>query len=79
MDEESPTEPQSYSGKRLLEGECGVLGSTFSATVLRLGGIYGPGRTGAIDGALRQASEEKIQAIKPTASTATTAPALCAT
>ena len=59
VDEESPTEPQSYSGKRLLEGECGVLGSTFSATVLRLGGIYGPGRTGAIDRALRQASEEK--------------------
>jgi nucleoside-diphosphate-sugar epimerase len=59
VDEESPTEPQSYSGRRLLEGERDVLGSTFSATILRLGGIYGPGRTGAIDRALRQASEEK--------------------
>ena len=59
VDEESPNEPQSYSGKRLLEGERGVLGSSFCATVLRLGGIYGPGRTGAVDRALRQASEEK--------------------
>ena len=59
VDEESPTEPQSYSGKRLLEGECGVLGSTFSATVLRLGGIYGPGRTGTIDRTLREVPEEK--------------------
>jgi nucleoside-diphosphate-sugar epimerase len=59
VDEESPTEPQSYSGRRLLEGERVVLGSTFSATILRLGGIYGPGRTGTIDRALREAPEEK--------------------
>lgn len=59
VDEESPTEPESYSGRRLLEGERTVLGGPFPATVLRLGGIYGPGRTGAIDRALREVPEEK--------------------
>lgn len=45
MDESSPTEPAHFSGKRLLEAEGLVLGSRFPGVVLRLGGIYGPGRT----------------------------------
>lgn len=61
VDEESPTEPENFSGNRLLEGERAVLGSPFSATVLRFGGIYGPRRTGMIDRALRMTSEEKGQ------------------
>jgi nucleoside-diphosphate-sugar epimerase len=49
VDEDSPTEPESESGGILLEGEHLVLDSGFPATVLRLGGIYGPGRTRLID------------------------------
>lgn len=45
VDERSPTEPTSFTGQRLLEGER-VLHSFDATTVsLRLAGIYGPGRT----------------------------------
>ena len=50
VDELSPTEPVHFSGKELLIGEQIVLSSAFPATVVRLGGIYGPGRTRLIDG-----------------------------
>lgn len=53
VDEDSPAEPATPSGRRLLEGERLVLGGPFPATVLRLGGIYGPGRIGGIRRALR--------------------------
>lgn len=53
VDEDSPTEPVRYSGQRLLEGERLLLDSTFPATVVRLAGIYGPGRTRLIDGVRR--------------------------
>ena len=49
VDEESPTEPKSFSGRALLEGEGLLQASPFKTIVLRLGGIYGPGRTGLID------------------------------
>jgi nucleoside-diphosphate-sugar epimerase len=49
VDETSPTEPAEFSGLRVLEGERLLLGGLFPATVLRLGGIYGPGRTRLID------------------------------
>jgi nucleoside-diphosphate-sugar epimerase len=49
VDETSPTEPQHFSGRRVLEGERVLLEGPFPATVLRLGGIYGPGRTGLIE------------------------------
>ncbi len=58
VDEESSTEPETTSGKRLLQGESLALGCPFPTTVLRLGGIYGPGRTGAIERALGGAPEE---------------------
>jgi nucleoside-diphosphate-sugar epimerase len=45
VDELSPTQPQHFSGVRMLEGERLLLDSPFPATIVRLGGIYGPGRT----------------------------------
>ena len=44
VDEESPTEPTSTNGGILLAGERRVLSGPYPATILRLGGIYGPGR-----------------------------------
>lgn len=49
VDETSPTEPQGFSGRRLLEAERLALGCGRPAAVLRLAGIYGPGRTRLID------------------------------
>lgn len=45
VDESSPTEPTSFRGGVMLEGERTALSSAIPTTVLRLGGIYGPGRT----------------------------------
>jgi nucleoside-diphosphate-sugar epimerase len=44
VDETSPAEAQSYSGRIMLEAERLALDSAFPATVVRLTGIYGPGR-----------------------------------
>lgn len=44
VDEQSPTEPDGFSGKAMLEGERIVLDSGIAASVIRFGGIYGPGR-----------------------------------
>jgi nucleoside-diphosphate-sugar epimerase len=49
VDEASPTEPTGFSGRRLLEAERLLLAAGFPATVVRLAGIYGPGRTRLID------------------------------
>ena len=49
VDEESPTKPTHYAGRILLEGERTLLESGYAATILRLSGIYGPGRTRLID------------------------------
>ena len=49
VDERSPTDPPGFSGRRVLEGEALVLGCGVPAVVLRLAGIYGPGRTRLID------------------------------
>jgi nucleoside-diphosphate-sugar epimerase len=49
VDETSPTEPMHFSGRRLLEGETMLLNGPFPATVIRFGGIYGPGRTSLIE------------------------------
>jgi nucleoside-diphosphate-sugar epimerase len=48
VDETSPAEPLGFAGRRLLEGEARALGAKFPASVLRLGGIYGPGRAALI-------------------------------
>lgn len=44
VDENSPAQPDSFSGHALLDGEQQLLCSDFPATVVRLSGIYGPGR-----------------------------------
>lgn len=44
VDETSPTLPDSFSGKIMLEAENILLNSPFPATCVRLGGIYGPDR-----------------------------------
>ena len=44
VDEESTTEPDSFRGSEVLEGEEVALAAPFPSLVLRLGGIYGPGR-----------------------------------
>lgn len=45
VDEDSPTAPQSFAGKILLEGEEAALQQSSPAAVVRFSGIYGPGRT----------------------------------
>lgn len=47
VDEDSPTEPTHFSGRRMREAE-GLLAGA-GGIALRLGGIYGPGRTRLID------------------------------
>jgi nucleoside-diphosphate-sugar epimerase len=49
VDESSPAQPVGFSGRRVLEGERLVLASGIPAIVLRLAGIYGPGRTRLVD------------------------------
>ncbi len=49
VDEQSPTEPSSYTGQLMLEAERLAQGSEVPATVVRLTGIYGPGRERMIE------------------------------
>lgn len=53
VDERTPAEPSSFSGRIILEAEqllqSRLQGTATSGVVLRLGGIYGPGRTRLID------------------------------
>ncbi len=48
LDESSPTKPTNFTGQRVLEGEALARAAGCSAIALRLGGIYGPGRTSLI-------------------------------
>jgi nucleoside-diphosphate-sugar epimerase len=52
IDETSPTEPTGFSGRTLIEAERNALAGQIPATVLRLGGICGPGRASIIDSVL---------------------------
>jgi nucleoside-diphosphate-sugar epimerase len=47
--EESPTEPRRFTGRILLDGEAKAAASPYDTVIVRLSGIYGPGRTGLID------------------------------
>jgi nucleoside-diphosphate-sugar epimerase len=49
VDETSATEPRLFTGRHVLEGERRVLSAAFPATVVRFGGIYGPGRTRLVE------------------------------
>jgi nucleoside-diphosphate-sugar epimerase len=49
VDESSATEPVDFRGTRVLEGESILAEGPFAATILRLGGIYGPRRTSLVD------------------------------
>jgi nucleoside-diphosphate-sugar epimerase len=49
VDESSATEPSGFAGRRLLEAEALVRGAPFAGIVLRLGGLYGPGRCSRIE------------------------------
>lgn len=49
VDESSPTDPPTFTGQRMVEAETFLAESPVRGTTLRLGGIYGPGRTFLID------------------------------
>lgn len=49
VDERSPTEPSRATGHVLLEGEALAHAEPIPGTVLRLAGIYGPGRTRLVE------------------------------
>lgn len=49
VDESSPTEPRAFRGGIVLEGEALARQVPTGSTVLRLGGIYGPGRTRLVE------------------------------
>lgn len=44
VDENSPTQPQLFTGKIMLEAEAYLRQASIPSTVVRFGGIYGPGR-----------------------------------
>lgn len=44
VDETSETRPVHFSGRRLLEAEALLATAPFPTTIVRLGGLYGPGR-----------------------------------
>ncbi len=47
--EDTPPAPENFRGEEVLAGEALVLDSELPGSVLRLGGIYGPGRTRLLD------------------------------
>jgi nucleoside-diphosphate-sugar epimerase len=49
VNEDSPTQPDTFSGKRLLEAEQIILDSDVNHVIVRFSGIYGPGRNRLID------------------------------
>ncbi len=60
VDENSPAEAAGFSGRCLRQGEDLWWNSPYSATVIRFGGIYGPGRTRLLD-SLRQGSATCVE------------------
>lgn len=49
VDEDTPAEPTSDTGRVLRDAEQALLDGPFPATTFRLAGIYGPGRTRLVD------------------------------
>jgi len=52
VDEDSPTHPRDFAGEIMLSAERLLHGSRHPSTVLRLGGIYGPGRDSLVQRAV---------------------------
>lgn len=50
VDEESPVEPADFRGNVMLDAERVVLDGPFPSVVVRLAGLYGPGRTHLVEG-----------------------------
>jgi len=63
VDEASPAESDHFSGRTLREGERLLERSGHDAVVLRLGGIYGPGRTRLVDRV--RSGEAELPAVAP--------------
>ncbi|MFP4623972.1 MAG: SDR family oxidoreductase [Gemmatimonadota bacterium] len=53
VDEETPPEPATLTGEIVLEGERALLEAAPGGVVLRLGGIYGPGRNRTVRRVIR--------------------------
>lgn len=49
VDEQSPTEPSSFSGQAMLQAEALLQHSGLATTAVRFSGIYGPGRERLLD------------------------------
>jgi nucleoside-diphosphate-sugar epimerase len=60
VDEESSTDPGSFSGRRLLQAEQLLAASGFVYSVIRFAGIYGPGRRRLIEQVIAGQGCEKL-------------------
>ncbi len=60
VDEDSPAEASGFSGRCIREGEELLWSGPYAATVIRFGGIYGPGRSRLID-SLRDGTARCVQ------------------
>lgn len=49
VNEDTPCEPSSFAGKKMLEAEQILFGGPYPGTAVRFSGIYGPGRTRLIN------------------------------
>ncbi len=63
IDEASPTQPKRFNGQYVLEGEELLRASSLPATVVRFGGIYGPGRTGLLESVRRGSARVSAEPI----------------
>lgn len=61
VNEESPTDPSSFSGTLMCEAEQALINHSLPGTVVRFSGIYGPGR----DRLIHQVAEGRVAAITP--------------
>ena len=62
VDEDSPAAPTGFSGRFIREGEELLWNGPYPATVVRFGGIYGPGRTRLID-SVRDGTARCVQGV----------------
>jgi nucleoside-diphosphate-sugar epimerase len=53
VDEDSPAAPEHHTGQIMLEAEQSLFSSSYPATAVRLGGVYGPGRRRLIESVQR--------------------------